>query len=154
MLPAMTCRHWANKIRDSYGGSLALAFALLLLTIAGCSSGPTRILDSDIPTVPGMQQRLGFDIKREAGDIVGGVFVFVGPLRETEETMRALSSRFRDAGWTLDRSTQGFPRSALVFSKDSRRVEVALDADQLEPHELAERRGELLGEGAGGFVDG
>ena len=80
-----------------------------------------------------MEQRLGFDIKRSQGDLVGGVFVFVGPLRDTEETMKALASRFRDSGWTVEREVAGFPRAAFVFRKDDRAVEVVLDADQLEP---------------------
>ena len=80
-----------------------------------------------------MEQRLGFDIKRSEGDLVGGVFVFVGPLRDTEDTMKKLTSRFRDSGWTVERETPGFPRAVLVFQKNDRTVQVVLDADQLEP---------------------
>lgn len=80
-----------------------------------------------------MQQRLGFDIKRSAGDITNGVFIFVGPLMETEQTMKTLATRFRNRGWELKRETPGFPRAVLVFTKGDRQVEVVLDADQLEP---------------------
>ena len=115
--------------------SLGLA-SISTLILGGCSSTPTFILQSDIPQVPDMEQRLGIDVKRTLGEISSGIFVFVGPLNDWEATMRTLISRFRDAGWTLERSTPGFPRSAMVFTKDSlcdRRVEVVLDADQLEP---------------------
>lgn len=133
MLLAMSFRGRSAIAEILLASRLGFAWILVLAVLVGCSSTPTRILDSDIPQVPGMEQRLGFDIKRQGGDIVGGVFVFVGPLLETETTMRTLTSRFKDAGWVLERATQGFPRSALVFEKNGRRVEVALDADQLEP---------------------
>lgn len=114
--------------------SIGLLICLAICTaLAGCDSHPEFVLDSDIPQVPGMEQRLGFDIKRSGGNIIGGVFIFVGPIRETEKTMRALASRFKDSGWSVERETPGFPRSALVFKKDDRLVEVVLDADQLEP---------------------
>ena len=112
---------------------LVLSLSMLLLPIVGCGSGATRILDSDVPQMPDMEQRLGFDIKRRGGDLVGGVFVFIGPLMDMERSVRVLSSRFRDQGWAVERGTVGFPRSVLVFSMNDRRVEVAIDADQLEP---------------------
>ena len=111
--------------------------SILLLTILGgcpgCSSGPQVVLDSDIPTVPDMSQRLGFDIKRRGTMLVGGVFVFVGPIQEMESSIRRLVGRFTDRGWTVAQDTWGFPRSVLVFEKLDRSVRVVLDADQLEP---------------------
>ncbi len=113
---------------------LVLWSAVLLVTaLVGCDSGPTRILDSDVPQMPGMEQRLGFDIKRRGGDLVGGVFIFMGPLQDMQESMATLASRFRDRGWTLEGSSAGFPRSSMLFGQGDRRVQVVIDADQLEP---------------------
>lgn len=119
--------------RNHLPASLLLLACLVLAVVPGCSSEPKFVLDSDIPEIPGMQQRLGFDIKRSAGDITNGVFIFVGPLMETEQTMKTLATRFRNRGWELKRETPGFPRAVLVFTKGDRQVEVVLDADQLEP---------------------
>ena len=111
--------------------------SILLFTILGscpgCSSGPQVLLDSDIPTVPDMSQRLGFDIKRRGTMLVGGVFVFVGPILEMESSIQRLVGRFTSRGWTVAQDTWGFPRSVIVFEKSDRSVRVVLDADQLEP---------------------
>lgn len=112
---------------------LLLGGGLLLGTLLGCGSGPTRILDSDVPQMPEMEQRLGYDIKRRGGDLVGGVFVFIGPLQDMQEVMNTLASRFRDQGWTLEGQSASFPRSSMLFAQEDRRVQVLIDADQLEP---------------------
>ena len=114
------------------------ALCLILLfpilgSISGCSSAPQVLLDSDIPTVPDMSQRLGFDIKRRGPMLVGGVFVFVGPILEMEPLIKRVVGRFTGRGWTVVQDTWGFPRSVLVFEKSDRSVRVVLDADQLEP---------------------
>ena len=117
-------------------GLNALCFILLfpvLGSFSGCSSAPQVLLDSDIPTVPDMSQRLGFDIKRRGPMLVGGVFVFVGPILEMEPLIKRVVGRFTGRGWTVVQDTWGFPRSVLVFEKFDRSVRVVLDADQLEP---------------------
>ncbi|MAJ47983.1 MAG: hypothetical protein CBC35_12070 [Planctomycetes bacterium TMED75] len=117
-------------------GLNALCFILLFPVLGsspGCSSGPQVLLDSDIPTVPNMSQRLGFDIKRRGPMLVGGVFVFVGPILQMEPLIKRVVSRFTSRGWTVVQDTWGFPRSVLVFEKFDRSVRVVLDADQLEP---------------------
>lgn len=113
--------------------TLRIALGGLLATLLSCDAGPQTVLDSDIPQVPGMTQRLGLDIERSGGDLVGGVFVFIGPLFDPTKTMEALTGRFRDHGWTELASTLGFPRSSQQFGKGTRRVQIILDADQLEP---------------------
>lgn len=112
---------------------LLLAGGMLLGLLFGCSSGPTWILDSDVPQMPDMEQRLGYDIKRRGGDLVGGVFVFIGPLKNMQESMGTLASRFRDQGWTLEGQSTSFPRSSMLFAQEDRRVQVIIDVDQLEP---------------------
>ena len=110
---------------------------LILLSLsfsgAGCSSQPDVVLASDIPTVPDMEQRLGYEIKRRKGELVGGRFIFVGPILHLNELVESIDSKFTSYGWSTERSTWLFPRSELVFAKDDRRVLVVLDADQLEP---------------------
>ena len=115
-----------NRVRVLAG----LALALL---VAACDSGPTWVLDSDVPQMPDMEQRLGFDIKRRSGDLVGGTFIFIGNLSDMQESVSALCSRFRDAGWSVESSTVSFPRSTVVFAQDDRRVNAVVDADLLEP---------------------
>ena len=88
-----------------------------LLVMPGCGSGPQFVLDSDIPTVPGMSQRLGFDIKRRGPELVGGVFIFVGPLLKMEPLIGRVVARFRDQGWSVTQDTWGFPRSVVRFEK-------------------------------------
>ena len=113
-----------------------LCTALLLATLSlspGCSSESQVILNSDIPTVPDMSQRLGFDIKRRGPMLVGGEFVFVGTILQMESSVQKLVGRFKNRGWTVAQDTWGFPRSVLVFEKYDRSVRVVLDADQLEP---------------------
>jgi hypothetical protein len=112
---------------------LLLGGVILLGMLSGCSSAPTRILDSDVPQMPEMEQRLGYDIKRRGGDLVGGVFIFIGPLEDMQASMITLASRFRDQGWTLEGESASFPRSSMLFARDDRRVQVIIDADQLEP---------------------
>ncbi|MEE2681158.1 MAG: hypothetical protein VX641_02175 [Planctomycetota bacterium] len=113
---------------------LLLSLILPLLTWApGCSSQPQVVLDSDIPTVPDMSQRLGFDIKRQGPFLVGGQFVFIGSILDMESTIQRLVGRFKNRGWMVAQDTWGFPRSVLLFEKYDRRVRVVLDADQLEP---------------------
>ena len=99
----------------------------------GCSSEPQVILNSDIPTAPDMTQRLGLDIKRRGPMLVGGDFVFIGPILKMESSIQRLVGRFTSQGWRVVQDTWGFPRSVLVFEKFDRRVQVVLDADQLEP---------------------
>lgn len=99
----------------------------------GCSSQPDVVLASDIPTVPDMEQRLGYEIKRRKGELVGGRFIFVGPILEMDQVVESIDSKFTSYGWSTERSTWLFPRSELVFAKGDRRVLVILDADQLEP---------------------
>ena len=113
--------------------ALPLLAGFLMLDLFGCSAGGGRILDSDIPRMPGMEQRLGFDIQRSRGELVGGVFVFIGGLEDMQEGMAALVSRFREAGWSLERSDTGYPRSSATFARGTRRVAVVIDADQLQP---------------------
>ena len=110
-----------------------LLLALVVAWLPGCGSGPQVVLDSDIPTAPDMSQRLGFDIKRRGPDLVGGVFIFVGPILDMEPTIRKVVGRFQGQGWSVIQDTWGFPRSVLRFGKGDRRVRVILDADQLEP---------------------
>lgn len=110
-----------------------LLLALVVAWLPGCSSGPQVVLDSDIPTVPDMSQRLGFDIKRRGPDLVGGVFIFIGPILDMEPMIKKVVGRFRNQGWSVIQDTWGFPRSVLRFGKGDRRVRVILDADQLEP---------------------
>ena len=112
---------------------LLIGALVLVSQLLGCGSTATRILDSDVPQMPDMEQRLGFDIKRRGGELVGGVFIFIGPLLDMEGSMTVLSSRFRDQGWTVVGRSAGFPRSSLLFARDDRRVRVIIDADQLEP---------------------
>ena len=112
---------------------LLCTLLLASTSLVGCDSGPTRILDSDVPRMPGMEQRIGFDIKRRGGELVGGVFIFIGPLQDMQAALNALASRFRDQGWTLEGQSAGFPRSSMLFSQGDRRVQVIIDADQLEP---------------------
>ena len=80
-----------------------------------------------------MEQRLGYEIKRRQGELVGGRFIFVGPILHMDEMVESIDSKFTSYGWKTDRSIWLFPRSELVFSKGDRRVLVILDADQLEP---------------------
>ena len=110
-----------------------LALLSLALIGTGCSTQPDVVLASDIPTVPDMEQRLGYDIKRRQGELVGGRFIFVGSILEMEGMVDSIDSRFKGFGWSTERSTWLFPRSELVFAKGDRRVLVILDADQLEP---------------------
>ena len=112
---------------------LVLALLGLALLGTGCSSQPDVVLASDIPTVPDMQQRLGYEIKRRQGELVGGRFIFVGPILRMDEMVESIDSRFTNYGWVTDRSTWAFPRSEMVYTKNDRRVLVILDADQLEP---------------------
>ena len=124
----------SHMTRSSFPFILAV---LTLLSVAlfgaGCSTQPDVVLASDIPTVPDMEQRLGYDIKRRQGELVGGRFIFVGPILEMDEMIKSIDSRFTGYGWSTERSTWLFPRSELVFAKEDRRVRVILDADQLEP---------------------
>ena len=114
---------------------IVLALALLSLAFlgTGCSSQPDVVLASDIPTVPDMEQRLGYEIKRRQGELVGGRFIFVGPILRMDEMVESIDLKFTSYGWVTDRSTWSFPRSEMVYSKKDRRVLVILDADQLEP---------------------
>lgn len=113
--------------------TLPLVPVLGLLLLVSCSSGPLWVLDSDVPRMPGMDQRLGFDIKRRGGDLVGGTFIFIGPLRSMTESADAVTADFLAAGWSLEGSSVGFPRSSMLFARSDRRVQVVIDADQLEP---------------------
>lgn len=110
-----------------------LALSSLCLIGTGCSSQPDVVLASDIPTVPDMEQRLGYEIKRRQGELVGGRFIFVGPILQMREMVESIDSKFTSYGWSTERSTWLFPRSELLFAKADRRVLVILDADQLEP---------------------
>ncbi len=110
-----------------------LALLSLALLGTGCSSQPDVVLASDIPTVPDMEQRLGYEIKRRQGELVGGRFIFVGPILRMDEMVESIDSKFSSYGWAIERSTWLFPRSEMVYAKKDRRVLVILDADQLEP---------------------
>ena len=110
-----------------------LVLLSLCLIGTGCSSQPDVVLASDIPTVPDMEQRLGYEIKRRQGQLVGGRFIFVGPILKMDEMVESIDAKFTSYGWSTERSTWLFPRSELLFAKADRRVLVILDADQLEP---------------------
>ncbi|HAW96351.1 MAG TPA: hypothetical protein DCX60_08755, partial [Phycisphaerales bacterium] len=71
----------SHMIRSSFSIIVA-ALALLSPAFIGtaCSTQPDVVLASDIPTVPDMEQRLGYDIKRRQGELVGRRFIFVGSI--------------------------------------------------------------------------
>ena len=122
-----------STLRSFPGRGRLLAALVLAGLLSGCDSGPTWVLDSDVPQMPDMEQRLGFDIKRRGGDLVGGTFIFIGDIEDMQTSMDVLRSRFQDAGWVVEGSTVSFPRSSMVFAMDDRRINVVVDADMLEP---------------------
>ncbi|MFO0827368.1 MAG: hypothetical protein U0572_04390 [Phycisphaerales bacterium] len=106
---------------------------LIILLLAGCSSTPTTLVESDVPIPPGMQVCFSEGLKRNGPALTAGWFVLWGNVVDAEQQANATSERFSENGWReTDRIM--LPKLAkLTFAKDTRTVLVDIDARRVDP---------------------
>jgi hypothetical protein len=108
------------------------ALAATFLTLAGCSSN-AMLLESDVPLPNGMETVRSADIRRSAGTVSGGSFVLAGPCNDAADLLASTVERYRSNGWVVVAQNPGLDRSVAEFSKDTRRLELAIQRRALEP---------------------
>lgn len=118
------------RVRSS---SALAGVMVLLLLIAGCGSGQSYLLDSDIPIPPDSPGRATSGIQRRDGLIVNLDTVFSEPVDDPSVTIDRLERRFTASGWRL--IERGGTESVVVavFGKSDRRCRVRVVRNQLDP---------------------
>jgi len=109
-----------------------LPIALLLAT-AGCSSGPSMVLDSDLPAVPGLESVYARNLDRRGGALAGGRIVYRGRVENAAELLDRTLALYRAAGWrVLDRTEARFSAEAKLARGD-RRCTITIRSNRIDP---------------------
>ncbi|MSR33509.1 MAG: hypothetical protein EXS12_01685 [Phycisphaerales bacterium] len=101
--------------------------------VIGCGSGPSMILESDIPAPPEMESRHSSNIDQRSGELDGGKFTFRGTITDVVEFTNESVGLFLAQGWIVAKREVHPTKGDLVFRKGTREVEVNFRAGQLNP---------------------
>lgn len=112
---------------------LALATSLAALAVAGCSSTPDTILESDVPLPPGLSVRVSSDVTRSDGQLSGGFFLLYGEIDDPVRLAGETRERFVLKGWRGSTVYDSPHRVRLEFTKDRRVAEVELVSRRVDP---------------------
>jgi hypothetical protein len=105
----------------------------LFVVLGACSAPPTHILDSDVPTPPGLEGRLLENLKRDDGRLVEAHAMFVGHVANAEAALSEAATRFFAEGWTMESSEGDEIMADGLFLKDDRSVRVRVIKNELDP---------------------
>ena len=114
-------------------------FPAMILLVAwttlatGCGSGPSMILESDIPAPPEMESRHSANIDQRSGSLDGGKFTFRGPIADVVVFTNESVALFQEQGWKVIKRSVHPTKGDLVFRKGNREVELNFRAGQLNP---------------------
>lgn len=102
--------------------------------VGGLLGGQSEtVLESDVAAPPAMESRHTSGIDHDGETLVGGTFVFRGPLEETDAFAEEIRARYVERGWQVSRSQVTPTEGRLLFRKDSREVSVDFRANVLNP---------------------
>ncbi len=86
-----------------------------LLAAAACSTGPSMVLDSDLPAVPGLESVYARNLDRRDGALAGGRIVFRGRIEDAGDLLDRTLALYSAAGWTvLQREARAFSAEAVL----------------------------------------
>lgn len=105
----------------------------VIVIVTACDSQPETIAESDVPQIPGLENRYLSPLDRDGETLVGARALYRGEMVEPESVAKHTIERYRAHGWTLEERRIAPTCATLVFSKGERRVEVDLKANQLNP---------------------
>lgn len=106
---------------------------LATLAVAGCSSTPDTILDSDVPLPPGLAVRMSSDVARGEGQLTGGFFLLYGEIDDPVRLAGETRERFALRGWRGTLVYESPHRVRLEFTKDRRVAKVELVSRRVDP---------------------
>lgn len=109
------------------------AIAALAIVLAGCSSEPETVLQSDLPQVPGMAPRDTTGLRQEGGRITAGQFAYTGNVPTLDERAAETMSRFGGMGWSLRSQTMTSSTAVLVYAKDDRTARIEIIRNGVQP---------------------
>lgn len=110
-----------------------LAALTLALVVAGCSSDPATVLQTDLPQIPGMTGRESSGVRQAGGVVEAGTFAYKGAVSELGKQVEATRTAFTSRGWTLESERRTPATATLVFAKDRRRARVEIIRNDLAP---------------------
>lgn len=91
------------------------------------------VLESDVAAPPEMESRYTTGIEHQGETLVGGTFVFRGPLDETDAFATEIRARYTERGWQVARTQVTPTEGRMLFRKDAREVSVDFRANLLNP---------------------
>ena len=104
-----------------------------LLAAAACSTGPSMVLDSDLPAVPGLESVYARNLDRRDGTLAGGRIVFRGRIEDAGDLLDRTLALYSAAGWTvLQREARAFSAEA-VLARGTRRCTVVVRSNRIDP---------------------
>ena len=109
------------------------AIAALAIVLAGCSTEPETVLQSDLPQVPGMAPRDTTGLRQDGGRITAGQFAYTGNVPTLGERAAETMSRFSGMGWTIRSQTMTSSTAVLVYGKDTRTARVEIIRNGVQP---------------------
>ncbi len=125
-------RTWAVRAVRAVAATVAAAIAVTV-GLTGCSSGPTTILESDVPLVAGTEVRLSTDIHLRGGELLSGHAICFGAMEDAEAAVKETDCRFADHGWAVLKRTGSRDRVETTYFKGDRRAIVLVEFNSIDP---------------------
>lgn len=105
----------------------------LLLAATGCSSGPSMVLDSDLPAVPGLQSVYARNLDRSDGALTGGRIVFRGRIDDAGVLLDRTIALYSASGWSVLEQESSRTSATAVVERGDRRCTISINANRIDP---------------------
>ncbi|MBC24246.1 MAG: hypothetical protein CMJ32_10070 [Phycisphaerae bacterium] len=112
---------------------IQLILAACFMVASGCSTAEQRVLETDLPNIPSMEERSVLDLEQSGGMITEGKLVYKGRVDDAIRRMRIMRDRFSDNGWRIQSVNGGKIKAVGLFQKGRRECEVVILKNQLDP---------------------
>lgn len=110
-----------------------LLSAVLVLSLGGCRTAPTNVLDSDIPAVPGLESSFARGLERRDGSLVGGRIVYRGRIESSSQLLSRTVGLFSAAGWVVEDREIRDGSARATFAKGDRRCDLVISPSRIDP---------------------
>jgi hypothetical protein len=118
-------------------GSMRRTAAIMLACacswLAACSSGPSTVLESDVPIPPGMEALTTADVDRTDGVLTRVRVVCRGDLRSISTTADRMRDAFALQGWTCTAIDARSETATMTFAKGERIATVDVHINRIDP---------------------
>ncbi|MDA1105704.1 MAG: hypothetical protein O2855_03805 [Planctomycetota bacterium] len=112
----------------------AIAMAIVLASaLSACSSGPTTILESDVPLVAGTEVRQSTGLTLSGSELQGGRAICFGRMESVAKAVEATDVRYANHGWTILRRTESRDRVETTYFKHGRHADVLIEFNSIDP---------------------